>query len=56
MMVHCHEVIWVDPPLVSTYCMRERGHEGKHSIDPKFVEPEKTEKKEVEDGPRNLNV
>jgi hypothetical protein len=51
-MILCSEIIWTGK-TTSTYCMRERGHEGKHSIDPEFVEPEKTEKKEVEDGDKN---
>jgi len=32
-MIFCHEVIWTNPPIVSTYCMRERGHEGEHNIE-----------------------
>jgi hypothetical protein len=29
----CHEVIWENggDPRVSTYCMRDKGHEGDHS-------------------------
>jgi hypothetical protein len=31
-MILCHEVIWLSKSS-STYCMRERGHEGKHNIE-----------------------
>lgn len=30
----CQETIWLDPMgRRSTYCMRQRGHEGKHNIE-----------------------
>jgi len=32
-MILCSEVIWTGK-LTSTYCMRLRGHKGKHSIEP----------------------
>ena len=27
----CQELIWIDPPHTNTYCMREKGHPGKHN-------------------------
>jgi len=31
-MILCHDVIWLSKSS-STYCMRERGHAGKHNIE-----------------------
>jgi len=31
-MILCHDVIWLSK-YSSTYCMRERGHAGKHNIE-----------------------
>jgi hypothetical protein len=31
-MQTCQELIWIDPPHSNTYCMREKGHPGKHNI------------------------
>jgi hypothetical protein len=42
-MILCSEVIWTGK-LISTYCMRERGHSGEHNI--VNEEPVKKERKE----------
>ncbi len=31
-MLLCQEVIWLSTDKANTYCMRERGHTGKHNI------------------------
>lgn len=47
-IILCQELIWLDKAdKVNTYCMRERGHTGKHNI----VNEEPVEK--VENGQSN---
>jgi len=43
-MILCHEVIWFDK-LRSTYCMRPKGHAGKHSVEYDEVTPKSEEVK-----------
>ena len=31
-MILCQELIWTSTDKANTYCMRERGHKGKHNI------------------------
>jgi len=31
-MILCQEIIWLQDDKVNTYCMREKGHPGKHYI------------------------
>ncbi len=31
-MIQCQELIWLSSDKANTYCMRERGHAGKHNI------------------------
>jgi hypothetical protein len=31
-MILCQEIIWLSTDKVNTYCMREKGHPGKHNI------------------------
>ncbi len=32
-VILCQELIWTSTDKANTYCMRERGHEGKHNIE-----------------------
>ena len=38
----CQELIWLSPKT-NTYCMREKGHEGEHSI---YSDPQPQKEKE----------
>lgn len=38
-MILCQELIWLDKRR-STYCMREKGHAGKHNIVNREPDPE----------------
>ena len=53
-MILCHEVIWLTA-TTSTYCMRERGHAGKHNIENcEPFEEKKNEETKIQDEKRSL--
>ena len=45
-MILCQELIWTSTDKANTYCMRERGHKGKHNIT--NCEPEEETKCQTE--------
>jgi hypothetical protein len=52
-MILCQEIIWLSTDKVNTYCMREKGHSGKHNI---VNEEPKEEEEKNEDNARTAHL